>query len=403
MASPAAQGSGPQLFRIDNIVNKGLGMLAQANIAAGTLLLTESPLAVLPEALMEQPRNATKAIASQLKQLAPDEQEIYRALYKDASASKRTRLHAIFLSNCFDASGVNAEGVHEKQAACFATFSRINHSCNPNAEVYFDWSTRSQRLFAIKDIVEGDEICVAYRNIYQIKEGRQSELQSAYGFTCLCTTCSLPEEATQDRDRLLGEFLLWKQISEAQENQATKASMREVLAVQRRQYSSLRSLQFSTSDLASTLIPVIIACEHESGWDCIKAVMKALVSGVYEVCLGNESALAIRFRKAISEEEGELLRALAWDGNVILGMEVNLFEHWLWGEVELAWLASAKVWRLQVPRALLLWEVELVMSGQNGSIFGNWGTGLLSEQRSLVIRKTVKRVIVDGRVEAWLD
>ena len=78
-------------------------------------------------------------------------------------------------------------------AAIFPLTARINHACQPNAQV------RSQEfvdchmdLVALKDIEEGEEITISYiltRDGARHRRSRQRELEAKYLFTCDCALC----------------------------------------------------------------------------------------------------------------------------------------------------------------------------------------------------------------------
>lgn len=80
-------------------------------------------------------------------------------------------------------------------AALFPLLARINHSCDPNAQVHGESFTDCHLdLIAMRDIVEGEEISISYlpfgpgygqKNVIR----RRHELQAKYLFHCECTRC----------------------------------------------------------------------------------------------------------------------------------------------------------------------------------------------------------------------
>lgn len=96
----------------------------------------------------------------------------------------------------------NAAAVYEKSSGwqwfwkqrsvgdgLFLTFSRMNHSCEPNA----DWNTTSSpgvmTVWAGQDIQPDDEITISYiGGINQPVEKRRKRL-AQWGFVCQCTKC----------------------------------------------------------------------------------------------------------------------------------------------------------------------------------------------------------------------
>ncbi len=71
----------------------------------------------------------------------------------------------------------------------FPSGAIINHSCNPNVELYLD-SVGQARYIATKLIKEGCEVTVSYCDIYQSRVSRQAHLFESYYFTCTCERCT---------------------------------------------------------------------------------------------------------------------------------------------------------------------------------------------------------------------
>jgi SET domain len=74
----------------------------------------------------------------------------------------------------------------------YDTFSRINHSCNPNSVVVVDATDENmQELRAATKIRSGEEICISYLAswLYADKATRQATLQREKFFTCSCHRC----------------------------------------------------------------------------------------------------------------------------------------------------------------------------------------------------------------------
>jgi hypothetical protein len=71
----------------------------------------------------------------------------------------------------------------------YPTAALINHSCDPNADLNFYGDSVIVR--AIRNIAEGEEVCISYGPIfYEVKQrARQTGLKGAYFFTCRCEAC----------------------------------------------------------------------------------------------------------------------------------------------------------------------------------------------------------------------
>jgi SET domain len=80
----------------------------------------------------------------------------------------------------------------------YDTFSRINHSCNPNSVVVIDSENKNQnnacqKLLAASTIAKGDEILISYLHgpfLYADVNTRQKLLLQDKYFTCTCSRCN---------------------------------------------------------------------------------------------------------------------------------------------------------------------------------------------------------------------
>lgn len=99
-----------------------------------------------------------------------------------------------FIDNLYDdinknsGTFLNNEGVglYILQSAC-------NHSCTPNAEPSFLHSNHKLSLVALKDIQEGEEICISYLDecmLGRSRHSRRKELMTNYLFLCNCPKCN---------------------------------------------------------------------------------------------------------------------------------------------------------------------------------------------------------------------
>ncbi|XP_065352893.1 histone-lysine N-trimethyltransferase SMYD5 [Cloeon dipterum] len=97
-------------------------------------------------------------------------------------------------SNLDDESGgfLNCEG-----SALYELQSKINHSCDPNAEVCFLNGNSRITVRALKEIHQGDEITISYLSMCDVdrsRHSRQKELRANYLFQCQCTKCQTQAE-----------------------------------------------------------------------------------------------------------------------------------------------------------------------------------------------------------------
>ena len=84
----------------------------------------------------------------------------------------------------------------------FLHTSRLNHSCVPNAEGYYDRKSGHMYIRALTDIGAHEEITISY--IYHIlPRAKRQELLSNWRFVCRCPACNIchPSSAAHEKRR----------------------------------------------------------------------------------------------------------------------------------------------------------------------------------------------------------
>lgn len=77
----------------------------------------------------------------------------------------------------------------------FPLYSRINHSCSPNAVSTYNPTIERLIVHASRAIKAGEQVFIEYTNVtFKVKGSRQSTLLENWGFECQCNACTDPEE-----------------------------------------------------------------------------------------------------------------------------------------------------------------------------------------------------------------
>eukprot|EP00833_Pecoramyces_ruminatium_P018438 jgi/Orpsp1_1/1192470/evm.model.d7180000093595.1 len=71
--------------------------------------------------------------------------------------------------------------------SAFPVGSLFNHSCMPNATLYYHGNR--QILRAMRDIQQGEEICITYTDVMNSRKDRKKLLLEKYKFECHCERC----------------------------------------------------------------------------------------------------------------------------------------------------------------------------------------------------------------------
>lgn len=88
-------------------------------------------------------------------------------------------------------------------SALYTVSSYLNHSCRPSARPSFSTGTAEFHLIANRDLKAGDELTVAFVDVFQdanesvveCRRRRRIELARGWRFPCLCERCE--EEARE--------------------------------------------------------------------------------------------------------------------------------------------------------------------------------------------------------------
>jgi hypothetical protein len=100
----------------------------------------------------------------------------------------------------------NSGGLLGGMAAKWGIFlqgSRFNSSCVPNVNNYWNEEKGVIKFHALRDITEGEELCICYGDLFTSRTMRQ-RWQTGFGFECHCPACSLSshEQSVSDDRRI---------------------------------------------------------------------------------------------------------------------------------------------------------------------------------------------------------
>ncbi|KAJ6589940.1 hypothetical protein DFH09DRAFT_1140480 [Mycena vulgaris] len=210
-------------YRLTSSPDKGLGLFSIGKICAGDLILSERPLTLVPTCTSTKirflrPFTADEKLQTQLYEW----EQTLKVLFDRMHPEYQAAFMGLANSHQQDGSGplggiirTNGLGVESLQTGRFSAeeqrtrrqgiysavckeISRLNHSCSPNTVTYFDIPTFSYQLFAVRDIVKGEELTLAYTSPQSVTKERQSSLEP-YGFQCTCAACREPFESDARR------------------------------------------------------------------------------------------------------------------------------------------------------------------------------------------------------------
>ncbi|CAK5266075.1 unnamed protein product [Mycena citricolor] len=201
----------PPTFYVADAGFKGAGMFAARDIPAGSLILCDRPIAVVPsEVSAPWKREAFDALIPRISLKS-------RALLLDLANCKPVSEHpvveGIALTNAFGITlPVPPDASPQEYGGAFPNISRANHACGLNTAVKWDLQSFSVSMYALRDVRAGEEIFNQYIDVLAPREVRRAQL-ARYGFECTCRHCNLPDEAAVSRsDAARAELRDWRSL-----------------------------------------------------------------------------------------------------------------------------------------------------------------------------------------------
>ncbi|RBQ91636.1 hypothetical protein VDGD_02266 [Verticillium dahliae] len=178
------------LFAAVDMPGKGVGLVAQAPIPAGTPLIASPPVLLVHRAFFERPPADAAVLYDQIPALLPAAAR--RALLRQMGGSVR----GIVATNAFQVDvGGDVAGGHHHHFGVFPAISRLNHDCGPNAAAWTDKTGLVHRAFASKDIAAGEEISISYVDALAPRAERRARMAGSWGFECGCRRCAAGDES----------------------------------------------------------------------------------------------------------------------------------------------------------------------------------------------------------------
>ncbi|KZT70040.1 SET domain-containing protein [Daedalea quercina L-15889] len=182
-------------LKVQDVPDKGKGVIAMLPISAGELVLLEAPLFTLSSDY------SNSDVLAKLVALTESEQRQFLSL-SNCHRGRFPPLMGICKTNalpCGDNTTIGA--TRAARAGIFMTGSRFNSSCVPNVNNYWDDIQQKISFRALRDIPVGEELCICYCELFASREDRQHKTSTAFGFACVCSACTLPDREQKASDK----------------------------------------------------------------------------------------------------------------------------------------------------------------------------------------------------------
>lgn len=158
-------------FALSDIPGRGKGLVATRDIPAGTVIFHDRPILVYDPARAPHRTQLESLLLDAISRLNPDTQAAFLSLF---NAFAGDSLLGIVETNQYQL--VHLEGAETAYSGVFPTFSRLNHSCNPNVMPEWDSASFSVGVRTVRPVRKGDELLVTYIVPFQKRRERREEL-----------------------------------------------------------------------------------------------------------------------------------------------------------------------------------------------------------------------------------
>jgi len=223
------------LYCVVPVPGKDLGCVAVTTVEVGRVLLEERPLICVDVSVREQDTREVKlTYPAQEWDIQVERREFIklgdcflsltphdRARYCELKAGKVPSISSIDLAyrdleSAHGSLGAVSREYFSKIISIFQTnafnnglwldLARVNHSCDPNAEVVWDEYCGTRRLVVVREITQGEEITHSYLHTVMDRNNRRNTLQCRWNFQCRCSLCNLTDSALARDDAMRLQF-----------------------------------------------------------------------------------------------------------------------------------------------------------------------------------------------------
>lgn len=182
----------------------GVGLFANSNpIAEGEKILSEAPmlemaaadhaptLTTLTDKLFHDIRKLNNNDRKTVLIMVQKEDNAYKDMTADEFANQLLNpapkiSHAV-LDMFFSSSYPFSSKENGSTCRLFKNVRLLNHSCDPNAQFWWDNDKQIMTIRATRKIAAGEEILISYIDQFKFRHKRHADL----GFQCLCPRCYL--------------------------------------------------------------------------------------------------------------------------------------------------------------------------------------------------------------------
>ncbi|KAF6829183.1 HET domain containing protein [Colletotrichum plurivorum] len=216
-------------FRVAEVEGKGLGMIANATLSRGDVVMLKTPVLLAHRTFFERAPPAYRhALLDAVPGLLPAPTR--RSFTAQMGHFGGHKVSDILATNSFQMDLGGADGQHYGN---FPEVSRYNHDCRPNVAFRIGEDLR-HRTTVVRPVAPGEELTISYLDPLGVRSVRQHRAKRAWGFECGCSQCSLPQKkAARSDERLLEMEELERKLSDVGAAGVTSSTVERFLKLYR--------------------------------------------------------------------------------------------------------------------------------------------------------------------------
>ncbi|KAF1829404.1 SET domain-containing protein [Decorospora gaudefroyi] len=248
--SRARHSSHPPFYTHD-FPGKGRGLVANKTLQRGDQIFASMPILITdPELYSLATPDRLALLHRGISTLPVHTQSLFWALMGRSSTGDDPVDDRITTNN-FE---VRIDGA--MQSALIPEIAMLNHDCRPNAAYFFDEETLTHFVHAIRPILPGEEITITYVNNELDRDTRVKRLETYWGFTCACSSCTAHPDLVRESDSRLQQIVsLQETLNDWSETSAALPAVVDLLVSlieQERLYASLSTAYKHAAEVYSS-------------------------------------------------------------------------------------------------------------------------------------------------------
>lgn len=311
------------IFDVRQVHGKGKGLFVNVPVPKSTCVLSEVPILTLPSSL------SPEDVKTEVDNLPEQQRQAFESLLNcHPYENIATKYMGIVKTNC-----IGQPDGHWVRICMYA--SRINHSCDANAQ--HTWNDKLGKIVvhALKDIARDEEVTINYVGREHTRQERQEHLKQSDNFECACGLCSLHLGLSDADDRkVLRTRKLWASLDRNAVDEISRHLPNPLKRLRRLEEIALNRAVMSSCTMYETYMEVLNLCLSHSDLARGKIFLQRAHSS-YVLEHGDHADLPSGLQTCLQNLAssacfGQSTRWQTGEDDVLSESSPELFNNWLW-------------------------------------------------------------------------